>query len=514
MSALSCGSRVAIAGLVHESNSFAPKLTTYADFEQAPSGGIRRGSELESLGDTNTCVAGFSEVGEQHGWLLIPTIHAEAEPGGPLDVATFQTLHDELIEAVCASAPDAVYLDLHGAMLAEGIDDADAHLIEALKSALGLNVPIVASLDMHANVSPRLLKAATALSAFRTYPHVDMRETGRRTAACLAATSQTRSVKVHRYLPFMMPVNRQYTERDPMRSIYKSLEAIEDEYRDHGLIGLSLATGFQPADIEAPVPAIFALAQEEGVARRACNELYELVMAQEPAFSFDYQSPTVAAEAARRHVGRGPLIIADAQDNPGGGGSSDTMFILKALLAAGVDQVLLGMIHDPAAAGAAYAAGVGSTIRLSLGGVSVPGDSPLVADFLVKAVSSLPVEGQGAMLANMEIDIGPAALIEHQGIDIVVASKRTQCLDRAFFTHFGAEPSNYRVIVVKSAVHFRADFETLASGVIDVIAPGFEAMDFTQLPYRRLMDGVRFYGCGPCHRASPEMAQLLQQAPA
>ena len=499
--------RFAIAGLLHESNSFVPGLTGLEGFEaQSVLGGILRGDAVLGLTPEACSLVAFARRACALGHAASPVLYAIAEPSGPIRQPVFDLLCEEIVSGIeqqhRAAPLDGIYLELHGAMLAEHDDDADAMVVERVRARIP-GVPLVVTLDLHANVRPRLLQACDAVVAYRTYPHVDLPQTGERALALLLALQQhpKRPCASWLPLPFMVPCNRQCTLVAPMSEVYAELERIERE--DPRLLALSVAQGFQLSDIEAPVPTVFAYATSATAAQQACARLGEFIAAREAQFDLHYVSVDIAVARVLAHPGAPPLLLADSQDNPGGGGSGDTMFLLRALHRAGTRDVAAGVIHDEAAAAAAMRSGAGSTIELALGGRQVPGDEPWRTRFQVMACSRDRVWLAGAMTGGIRVDMGTMAWLRCDGIDVVVAARRTQCLDRGFFTHLGIDPFRKTALVLKSAVHFRADFDAQGAGVIDVQAPGFDVVDVSTLPYTRLRAGIEFSGDARAPRVLP-----------
>ncbi|HZF80580.1 MAG TPA: M81 family metallopeptidase [Rubrivivax sp.] len=490
--------RFAVAGLLHESNSFIRGPTGIDSFEaQSLLGGILRGEAALTLTPEASSLVAFTRRARAIGHEVCPVLYAFAEPSAPIQRSVFDMLCEEIVSGIQRvhrqAALDGIYLELHGAMLSEDEDDGDALVVERVRARIP-NVPLVATLDLHANARPRLLRACDAVVAYRTYPHVDLPETGHRALALLLALQQGRNRPCASWLPlpFMVPVNRQCTFVQPMRDVYAELERIERD--DPRVLALSFTQGFQMADIEAPVPAVFAFATAQDAARSACARLGAFIAAREAQCDLSYVSVDDAVARVLAHSGAPPLLLADSQDNPGGGGSGETMFLLRALHVAGARGIAAGVIHDEAAASEAMRSGAGNALELSLGGRQVAGDQAWLARFEVVACRSDPVRLAGAMAGGILVDMGAMAWLRCDGVDVVVASRRTQCFDRGFFTHLGMDPFTKTALVLKSAVHFRADFEAQAAGVIDVLAPGFDVADVSKLPYTRLRSGIDFVG--------------------
>ena len=276
-----------------------------------------------------------------------------------------------MVDGIRAAGPlDAVYLDLHGAMVTEHLDDGEGEVLARVRSAIGNDLPFVVSLDLHANVTPDMVEAADALIAYRTYPHVDMADTGRAAARHLALLLRTgqRFEKAFRQLPFLIPISWQCTDDQPCKSIYRKLAALEND----AVPTLSFATGFPAADFRDCGPSVFTYGKTQADADAAADNIAALIESHENDFDGRIFTPDdgvrYAMELATR--ARKPVIIADTQDNPGAGGDFDTTGMLRALVRNNAARAAIGVIYDPASAKAAHAAGVGATVTLALGGKS------------------------------------------------------------------------------------------------------------------------------------------------
>src|ERR1700754_475433 len=226
--------RIAVGGFLHETNTFAPTKATYADFVHG--GGwpaMAQGADvLKTMRKINVGLAGFVEAAEANGWELIPTISCGASPSAHVTPDAFERIVKVLVDGIAnAGQLDAVYLDLHGAMVTEHLDDGEGEILARVRKVIGPDVPLVASLDLHANVTPQMVEHSDALIAYRTYPHVDMANTGRAAAKHLALllSSKQKFAKAFRQLPFLIPISWQCTNDEPTRSIYRKLEALQDD---------------------------------------------------------------------------------------------------------------------------------------------------------------------------------------------------------------------------------------------------------------------------------------------
>lgn len=488
-----------IAGFQHETNTFAPTKADWAAFEEgAGFPPYRRGPEVvEAYRGKGLPIGGFIDAAEARGWSLWPSVWAGANPSAHVTRGAFERIAGEILEDLAraqrAGRVDAVYLDLHGAAVAEHLDDPEGEMLARVRAAVGDQVPIVASLDLHANVSARMLEAADALVAYRTYPHVDMADTGRLAATLLArriARGRREPIAVRR-LDFLLPLNVQSTMTAPADAVYDTLRALDAA---HGTV-LSFATGFPAADIAECGPVVWAYGD---AAEAAVDALFARIDQPRAQWRLDLKTPDEAVQAALAlaDAATGPVVIADTQDNPGAGGDSNTTGMLHALLAAGAGrrfpgQVALGLLADPEAAAAAHAAGEGARIDLRLGR-SVPtwggqsSDPPVAVQATVRALSDGEVVLLGPMGLGGTVTLGPCACLEAQGVRVGVSTRKTQVLDRELFRFLGIEPEQMRVLVLKSSVHFRADFAPIASTILVAKAPGPMAADPGDLPWTRL----------------------------
>src|SRR5947207_2563523 len=377
--------RIAVGGFLHETNTFAPTKATYDAFVHG--GGWPRmelgANMLKTLRRVNVGLAGFIEAAEAERWELVPTIFTAATPCAHVTEDAFERITKVIVDGIAAAGKlDAVYLDLHGAMVTEHLDDGEGEVLARVRKVIGKELPLVVSLDLHANVTPEMVEHADALIAYRTYPHVDMAATGRAAARHLALMLKTkqRFAKAFRQLPFLIPISWQCTSDQPTKSIYEKLAALESE----AVPTLSFAPGFPAADFRDCGPSVFAYGQTQADADTAADKVAALVESHEDDFDGRIYSPDdgvrLAMELAKSATR--PIIIADTQDNPGAGGDSDTTGMLRALVRNNASRAALGVIFDPASAKAAHTAGVGATVTLALGGKSgISGDTPFEASF-------------------------------------------------------------------------------------------------------------------------------------
>ncbi|WFU19631.1 M81 family metallopeptidase [Bradyrhizobium sp. CB3481] len=498
--------RIAVGGFLHETNTFAPTKATYQDFVHG--GGwpamAHGAGVLKVMRKINVGLAGFVESAEANGWELVPTVSAAASPCAHVTRDAFERIMKEMTSGIANAGPiDAVYLDLHGAMVTEHYDDGEGEILARVRKVIGPDLPLVASLDLHANVSPEMIAHADALIAYRTYPHVDMADTGRACARHLALLlkSKMRLAKAFRQLPFLIPISWQCTNDQPTKGIYEKLAALEND----DVPTLSFAPGFPAADFAHCGPSVFAYGKTQADADAAADKIAALVESHEDDFDGRIYSPDdgvrLAMELAK--TAKKPIIIADTQDNPGAGGDSDTTGMLRALVRNKASGAALGVIYDPTSAKSAHAAGVGATVTLSLGGKSgIPGDAPYHETFVVEKLSDGQFVAPGPYYGGRDMDMGPSACLRIGDIRVVVGSYKAQLADQAMYRYVGIEPTEQKILVNKSSVHFRADFEPIAETLLICAAPGAMPADTATLPWTRLRPGIRIKPNGPAFTPS------------
>lgn len=498
--------RIAIGGFQHETNTFAPTKAGCAAFERGGGWPAQVSGEalFGAVKGINISVAGFIEAAQAAGHMLVPTTWAAASPSAEVTDDAFDRISGLIVDglqgALAAGPLDAVYLCLHGAMVTESHEDGEGELLRRVRAVVGPELPVVASLDLHGNITRACFDAATLMVAYKTYPHIDMADTGRRTAALLdKILHEGKPAKAFRQLDFLIPLSWQCTMAEPSGPIYDRMSALETG----GVWSASYLPGFPAADIADCGPSVLAYGSAQADADRAADAVAADVASHEAAFAGKiYQPDEAVAEALRLSAGAGkPVVIADTQDNPGAGGNSDTTGMLRALVKAGVERAAIGLIIDPAAAKAAHAAGVGATITVALGGHSgIPGDAPFEASFVVEALHDGNTTGTGPFYRNARMKLGPSAQLRIGGVRIAVASQKVQMADQALYRFVGIEPTGQAILVNKSSVHFRADFTPIAHAILVAAAPGPMIADPAKLPWHRLRPGVRLSPKGPVWR--------------
>ncbi|MCX7229266.1 MAG: M81 family metallopeptidase [Burkholderiales bacterium] len=493
---------IAIGGMQHETNTFAPSPADYAAFE---SGGgwptIQRGESLfEAVAGANIPVQGAIDALRARGHSLVPLTWAAASPSAQVTEDAFERIVGDLIARLrAAGRVDGVYLDLHGAMVCAHVDDGEGEILRRVREVVGPGVPVVASLDLHANVTRLMVAQSDALSIYRTYPHVDMAETGGRAAALLDAMlgRGRRPAKAFRQFDYLTGIPSQCTFIEPCQGLYARIADIERRHR----ASVDFAPGFPMADFAECGMSVVAYADDAASAQAALAEIGDAVAAAEPDFALTLLDPDEAVRRAMRDGAPGaPVVLADTQDNPGAGGNGDTVGLLAAMIRQRAPEAVLGLLIDPASAARAHEAGQGATLEFALGATSgVAGHVPLAGRFLVERLGDGRFTCTGPMFRGFRMQLGAMALLreEKSGVRVVLASVKCQAADQEMFRHVGIEPIRQRVVALKSSVHFRADFQPIAREVLVVRSPGPALADPVEFAWKRLRRGIRMRPLGP-----------------
>lgn len=474
--------RIAVAGFQHETNILAPLCTSYDAFLEG--GGwppLTTGpAVIDVFRGLNIPIGGFVTAAEGEAE-IVPILWANAEPANLVTRDAFDRISQMILAGIADAGPlDGVYLDLHGAMVTEDDSDGEGAMLGRLRDRFGADLPVAVSLDLHANISRELVAAADVITIYRSYPHLDMAETGARTWALLKGmlARGERPAKAFRQADTCIPLSAQCTDFGPLKALYDGLERLGP-----AVLSSDVALCFPLSGTPDARPSAVAYAEDQAMADAAADRL---LLALRQAVRM-VENPLTDPDAAVRQAlaltaDGGTVVLADVQDNSGAGAMSDTTGLLRALMAAGADRVVLGALWDPKTAASAHAAGVGARLTLGIGGRWGPeGVSPLPCTATVIALTDGQFVCTGAMQRDVDSDIGPTALLRLDapngsisgGVSVVVSSLRHQTIDQALFRHIGVEPAEQRIVAVKSTVHFRAAFAPMAKEVILVEAPGY-----------------------------------------
>ena len=488
--------RIAIGGFQHESHSFAPLPATWADF-RTPSGSpalLRPATMLAALRGSSYPASGAIRAAEARNIAVAPLSWATTGPSGPVTAQAFESMSALLLsdlQAAIDKAPlDGIVLELHGAMVAEGFPDAEGELLRRFRAVAGPDIPIAASLDPHCNLTAAMVEHSDVLVPYRTYPHVDGAECGARALDLLLRRIARGApfAKVWRQSDYWTPITGQCTLVSPMADVMADRARLEAM---PGVVELGFCFGFPYADFADCGMAIACYAENALAAEEGADRFLAALARREPEFVPDLLTAEAAVSLARdlSATAEAPVVIADTQDNPGGGGHGDTTGLLRELVRQDAQGATLAIINDAESATACHAAGLGAALRLSLGGKS--DGVPFEAAATVLRLTDGCFTCTGPMAAGNAVDLGPSALVAIGGVKVIVTSRKMQALDQALFRHMGIEPSSERILALKSSVHFRADFQPIAHRVLVAVAPGPVVADPATLPFRHVRAGVR-----------------------
>lgn len=475
--------RILLAGMKHETNTFATGSTGMREYEDRT---LLLGDEAAAyFAGTKTEYGGMLDAAAEDGLELVPVVAADAQPGPKVAREVFDFVLSRITERLAAEAFDGILLVLHGAMVLEDAYDGEGELLSAIRQAAP-SVPIVATLDMHCNLTEKMLMNASAFFAYDTYPHIDMYERGYEAGKAMAEILNGKLQPVMRSRRLPLISSSLPTGSEPMKSLMESVFASE---RKAGVTAISFLQGFRLADI--PDMAVSLLAVTDGdaaLAEKIVDELAKEVMAKKHLFQ---RQPTPLAEAVARAIAapEGPIVLADISDNPGSGGPCDGTQLLAELLRQKAADALVVLIRDPESVERVVKAGVGSKVSLLLGGktesASLHGE-PLALEVTVKTITDGRFRNKGKMSRGMLIDVGRLVAVETGGIEILISERKHQPYDLEIIRRVGICPEDKKIILVKSLAHFRADYAPIAKEIIEVDLPGVAAINPAIIPYQNV----------------------------
>ncbi len=437
--------RVAIGGISHESSTFTPVQTTRQSYEERfllEGEGI-----LRAFRRTNTPIGGFIAGADAHGFELIPTLFASPQPSAPTPRPLYDEILGRMLQGIADALPlDGVLLELHGSMAVgdldapDGLADAEGHILAAVRETVGPDVPVLAQLDIHSNVSQQMVSMADVLIGRETYPEVDMAPRGRECADVLAriARDGLRPVMALHQIPMAWGLN-QVTAHPPMRDAIAELHRIESQ---PGVVCGSIATCFFLADVPDMGASVYIITDNDLPLAQACaDRLGEWIYARREQWQLEMPPARAALEKAHA-AGQFPVILADMYDNPGGGSPGDSTGVLRAFVEMNLQDACILYIVDPEAVAQCRQAGVGSRLELAVGAKSSPlQGTPVSMNAQVVALSDGAFRYDGPMYAGLSGNMGPSAHIVQDGIHVLLVSLREQPFDTAFARSLGLDPA-------------------------------------------------------------------------
>jgi len=415
---------------------------------------------------------------------IVPVLNMFANPSGPVTRDVYAFVETQLLQTIHEKGPfDGVMILFHGAMVAEGHPDAEGDLLEMLRRELGWEVPIVTSLDLHANVTAKMARCATALVPFEHYPHTDIYDTVKRAAEIFADAlhRKTHPVMAYRRIPHLLPLYP--TAKPEIRPIYQLSHRLTER---PGVLSARFTHGFFAADIAEMGMAVLTVTDgDKALAEDVADILSQEIIRRKDTLREEYPTLDQALDMAME-PGEGPIVIADTSDNPGGGGIGNTTHILRRILERKMTGCALAVIVDPERVAVCEKAGVGATVELPLGGWSDPKYSggPVEVTAYVKMLTDGKYINKGKMSQGATMKMGKTAVLEIAGNRVIVTSLSCQPFDLEVFPSHGITPADMRLLVVKSSIHYRATFGTIARAMLSIPLPGYIDPRPENFPFR------------------------------
>ena len=474
--------RVFSGALATETNTFGPMPTGIASFHERAY--FHAGEHPDAMQMHSGPLWAARKIGKERGWTLIEGMVAAAVPNGLITRHAYETLRNELLDDLRRSLPvDIVLLGLHGAMVADGYEDCEGDLLERVREIVGVQTVIGATLDSHTHLSGRMTQNADMLIWWKEYPHTDILERAIELVELCAEIREGR-VRPRAAVADTGMIVQLHTTRSPARDFVARATELEGR---PDVLSVSIVHGFAWGDTPDMGTKVVVYTDEnldpDGETGRKLARVFasDLWDARE---QFEVTLTGIEAALHIASVTPGTVVLADGADNAGGGASSDSTYLLRALFARGLRDASVGPLWDAGAVRLAFDAGAGSRLPLRIGGKIGPlsGD-PIDAVWTIRALKSdMVMTG----LAGTPAKLGDCALIESAGVEVVITSIRCQAFGLDLFTQLGCDPSTRRLVVLKSSQHFYAAYAPIASRVIYVSAPGVNAHDLSTLPYRKI----------------------------
>jgi microcystin degradation protein MlrC len=473
--------RLVVAMMMHETNTFSPLPTPLASFRT-----LAGEAAIAEFRDTNTQLGGFLHVAQEIGAEVTVPVAAGAHPSGPVEKGAYEDMCEAIVGAIRGGC-DAAFLALHGAMVAEHVDDGEGELLRRVR-AIAPRLPIAVGLDFHAHLTAPMIEHATVVTGYRTYPHVDMAETAARAARTLvrALDGQVRPVIVWDRRRMMTSTLVHTPARQPMKDIVDMAIAAE---ASGAVLNASVFGGFPHADIpHLSCSAVVVCDGRADAGRELLDRLLDLAWERRAAFL--YQGAPLASQIAHaRTLGDGPIVLVDHGDNTASGGTQDVMSVVAEVMAQRLEDVVAGPICDPESVARLVEAGTAASVTLPLGGkvdmpqIQLPG-RPLTVTGKVTRITDGEFVVTGPMATGTRVRMGRTAVLDTGRMQLVVSERRSEPFDLGVFTHAGIDPRRKRYVLIKSRQHFRAGFEPIARHIVLCDGEGVTSSDLSRFTYR------------------------------
>jgi len=479
-----------IAMMKHETNTFSPLPTLLSSFGRTGGhDGPLYGPEVtEAYAGTNNPIAAFLDLAREEGAEVVTPIAAEAWPSGPVDDDAFEVIVDAICDSVALGC-DALFLDLHGAMVTGRYDDPEGRLLRRVRT-VAPDLPIAVAFDFHANLSTETIENATVITGYRTYPHVDMYDAGARAGRTLLRSLNGEITPVIAWgsLPLLTHMLCQTPSRQPMKDVMDMAIAAEADGR---VLNASVFGGFPLADHpHVGVSTVVVGDGDAGAAAELSEALLDMAWERRAEFVYSLE-PAEVSIAHAKTLDEGPVVLVEHGDNCGAGGNQDVMTAIEEVMRQGLVDVAVSPVWDPDSVAQMIDAGVGNEVTLNLGGktdmpaINLKGE-PLRISGRVRAITDGRFTVTGPMMTGMRISLGRTAVLDCGNVEIMVSEERMEPFDLGVFRHAGIEPTQKKYLLVKSRQHFRAAFEPIAKHIVEVAGPGVCSSDYDLFPFKNL----------------------------
>ncbi|PWW29690.1 microcystin degradation protein MlrC [Cytobacillus oceanisediminis] len=482
--------RIGIAFFYHESHSFSPLKTEISDFENE---GYFKGKQIvKAYKGTKTEVGGFlDQLSKEKDIEIVPLLCAAATPSGIVSKEAYMMIEEDMLNSIQqASHLDGMLLALHGAMVVEDMFDPEEVLMGKIKSELSPGTPIATTLDMHANLSEKMMGYTPYHFGFKTYPHTDMYEQGINAARILAEhlRGDASYYSAFRKLPMMPPSINMRTEEGPMKEMIDLAFKMESKEE---IANVSVFGGFPYSDIPMAGASVHVIGRSKKAAEDTADFLAKQYWDIREEFIVKLPSAKEGLQLALSLNADKPIVLADISDNPLSCGSGDTTLLLREMIEANVPNSLFGALTDPQSIKACNKAGVNQMVQLNLGGKTSPEFGlPVPVMAKVIALSDGVFFNTGPMNEHLRVDVKGAAHIRVGEVDILLIGRPMSANDPQLFRHIGIEPKNKKILGLKAKNHFRAAFDPLVSKVIYVDAPGVSSNNLLNFNYRNIPENM------------------------
>ena len=478
--------KIIAARLNHETNTFSPLATPLSAF--GPDGPTYGRAAFEAARGTRTGLGAFIDAAAARGDEVTVVVNATANPSGTVEAPAYERLAGSIVDAVRGGC-DAVLLDLHGAMVAAGVDDGEGELLRRIR-AVAPEVPLAVALDLHGNITQAMVDAADVMVGFKTYPHVDMYETGAHAARLLFGwlDGGARPHVAWAQPPLLSHTLRSATGEGAMQRAVQRARQMEAG----GLLAASVFAGFSLADIRDAGLSIVTVGRNRDEAQEAADELARQAWAERDGFVYRSEPLADSVERARRlgQPGR-PVLLLDHGDNVMSGGTCDTTTLLEECLRQGMTGIGVGPLADPATVARAFGAGIGARIKVSLGnkvpqGLPAPQAPPLECEVTVRALGDGRFRISGPIYTGETWSMGRTAVLAHEAFTAVVSERPMEPLDLAVFESVGVDPRGFNFLLLKSRMYCRPTFVPISAGLVECDSRGVCSSDYGLFRFTKL----------------------------